>query len=73
MSVMSSSSETPVLQDYVQPVVASLNSGKTNERKRYNPYCWLSCFVMFGITILDFLTWKFGHKTKMLYYLIRKY
>ena len=39
MHVMSSTSDMPVLQDYAQPVLASLDSGKTNERKKDYPYC----------------------------------
>jgi hypothetical protein len=41
MSVMSSTSEIPTLQHYVQPVVASLDSSKTNEKKKA-----LSLFVI---------------------------
>lgn len=59
MSMMSSTSETPALQDYVQPVVASLDSSKTNERKKCYP-CFLFIFYI--------LSWKFRHKTKTLDY-----
>lgn len=64
MHVMSSTSDMPVLQDYARPVLASLDSGKTNERKKDYPYCRLSCFVMFGITIFVFLSWMYRHKLR---------
>lgn len=68
MSMISSTSEIPALQDYVQPVVASLGSSKTNERKKFYPCCLLSCFLMFRINIFYILSWKFRHRTKTLYY-----
>lgn len=73
MHVMSSTSDMPVLQDYAQPVLASLDSGKTNERKKDYPYCWLSCFVMFGITTFVFLSWMYGHKLRRYITYIEKY
>lgn len=55
MSMMSATSETPALQDYVRPVNASLDSGKTNEKKKSHPMLSAMCFVMLGIAISTFI------------------